>query len=129
MPRLSEDQMTRLLATCDAETLDGVRDAAILWLFFVTDAELRDIAALEASDADIHGGTVRLSGQRLVLAPDAAAALASYVRARERLPHAVTAPLWLGRHADFTSGDVARMVRERGDAAGVGDAVHPHHAH
>ena len=137
MHHLSDDQISRLLQTCAGEGFDDRRDAAILWLFFRTDGALVEISELRwsrdasVSDIDLSNRRVRFvtaEGSRTVPIPEpVAVAIDAYLAVRSQLGHAASARLWLDEERDFGSGDLARMVRRRGEAAGVGDVVHPPH--
>lgn len=64
LPRfLSEDETARLLDGNFREDAIGIRDRAILELFYATGARLAEIAALKIADPDLDAGVVRLWGK------------------------------------------------------------------
>ncbi len=64
LPRyLTEDETSRLLDGSFRADAIGVRDRAILELFYGTGARLAEICALRTDDPDLSAGTVRLWGK------------------------------------------------------------------
>lgn len=61
---LNDDEATRLLASCDAQDAEGLRDRAFLELLYATGARISEIAGLVPADVDYDQGQVRLFGKR-----------------------------------------------------------------
>ena len=60
---LTRAQMRALLSAPDPEGPDGLRDAAMLELFYATGARISELARLRTSDVDLREATVRLFGK------------------------------------------------------------------
>ncbi|HET6273787.1 MAG TPA: tyrosine recombinase XerC [Bacteroidota bacterium] len=60
---LDEDTVTRLMEQPDRCTLEGIRDAAILELFYGTGIRLSELIYLRVGDVDIANGTVKVTGK------------------------------------------------------------------
>ena len=58
---LTEDEVERLLAQPDVGTPQGVRDRAMLEVFYSTGIRLEELAALRLEDIDLAGGVVRVN--------------------------------------------------------------------
>jgi len=58
---LTEDEVERLLAQPDVGTPRGVRDRAMLEVFYSTGIRLEELAALRLEDIDLAGGVVRVN--------------------------------------------------------------------
>jgi integrase/recombinase XerC len=67
---LGAEDMGRLLAAPDAETVGGRRDRAILEVFYASGLRLSELASLDVEDVNLSGRVLRVSGkggkQRLV---------------------------------------------------------------
>jgi integrase/recombinase XerD len=82
---LEPDQVRHLLAACDASTLVGNRDLAILTLLVRLGLRRSEVAGLGLDDIDWRAGTIRVRGkgnchERLPLPPDVGRLLAEYLR-------------------------------------------------
>ena len=60
---LTAEQLDALFAAPEEGTPDGLRDAAMLELFYASGARISELAALDVDDIDAAGGTVRLFGK------------------------------------------------------------------
>ena len=60
---LTAEQLDALFAAPEEGTPDGLRDAAMLELFYASGARISELAALDVGDIDAAGGTVRLFGK------------------------------------------------------------------
>lgn len=138
-PVLSDDELRRLLSTCErGRTLEDLRDAAILRVFVDTGARRAEVAGLRfvpsdetVNDVDLDQAILRVLGKGrrervLAVGTRTVRALDRYLRARQRSPHADLPWLWVGRRGRFTEDGISQMVRARGREAGVGDHLHPH---
>lgn len=82
---LEPDQVRRLLAACDACTVVGNRDLAILTLLVRLGLRRGEVAGLGLDDIDWRAGTISVRGkgnchERLPLPPDVGRRLAEYLR-------------------------------------------------
>ena len=82
---LEPDQVRRLLAACDASTVVGIRDLAILTLLVRLGLRRGEVAGLGLDDIDWRAGTIRVRGkgnchEHLPLPPDVGRRLAEYLR-------------------------------------------------
>lgn len=60
---LSDAEVRTLLATCDAQVPEGLRDRAFLELLYATGARISEVAGLAVGDVDLAEGQVRLFGK------------------------------------------------------------------
>jgi integrase/recombinase XerD len=127
---LSMDEIEKLLATPDTETVLGLRDRAILALLYGTGIRASECASLRVSDVDLEGTTVTVAGkgghQRSVpLNERVVAALEIYARVRGAgLP---TAPFFRSRRGRAMSrGAVYERVRTLAARAGIRKTMSPH---
>jgi site-specific recombinase XerD len=84
---MAASDIERLFANCDAATLDGVRDLAMLMLLARLGLRSIEIARLQLEDIDWRGGDLLIRGKarrddRLPLSGDVGAALADYLAVR-----------------------------------------------
>lgn len=87
---LDEKVVARLMEQPDTTTLRGVRDAAILEMFYGTGIRLSELIHLRVRDVDIAGGTVKVTGKgskdRIVpFGRPARQALVAYLARRKEL--------------------------------------------
>ncbi len=137
---LSEAEVIALLAAPDLSKPIGLRDRAILELFYSTGLRRAEVAALDLTDVDLTGGTVLVrcgKGGRSRLVPlgeVAAEVLLAYLRdARPRFlkKPGVTAlflaALRCGQAGQRLSAHQIKMLVQRaGEAAGIARRVTPH---
>ena len=133
MARVTSEQIAKLMSNASGSSFDDVRDRALMWVFIATGAEPHDIAEMTTDDVDLEGGIAWLgtsTDQRShALGRDATAALSAYLEARASRRDAGRLRLWLGKDEEMGAEAVVRVARERGARAGVGDVLHPPHAH
>lgn len=137
---LSESEVMALLAAPDLSKPIGLRDRAILELFYSTGLRRAEVAALDLTDVDLTGGTVLVrcgKGGRSRLVPlgeTAAEALLAYLRdARPRFlkKPGVTA-LFLAAERCGQTGQrlsahqIKSLVQSAGEKAGIPRRVTPH---
>ncbi|HOE66801.1 MAG TPA: site-specific tyrosine recombinase XerD [Candidatus Hydrogenedentes bacterium] len=60
---LSEDEVERLVGIVDCGSAEGVRDAAILELFYSCGLRISELAAVRMNDVDLAEGAVRVLGK------------------------------------------------------------------
>jgi integrase len=126
---VSRDAFKRLLGTCDT-TFEGIRDRAILLLFYDSGMRLSGLVGLMVEDVDLDSQTARITlkgGKELVVPYGAttADALDRYLRVRRRHKKASLPNLWVHRRGFMQKSGVQTMLRSRAEQAGVGH-VHPH---
>jgi integrase/recombinase XerC len=125
------DRMTRLLEFRTDEEL-GVRDKAIMELFYSSGLRLSELTGLNLGDVDLKDRTVRVLGKgskmRIVpLGRYAAEAITRWLAERPALAAAGETALFVSRRGGRLS---ARTIQERiaawAQRAGIGIHVHPH---
>lgn len=141
---LNEDEIRRLIGTCDPKTFRGQRDEAIIRLFADTGmrcGELQALMAVEIIDGvrvpfvDLDTESVYVVGKgrrprTIAFGAKTAVALDRYIRARRKHPHRAAPHLWLPirnttRQVPLTHDAIYQMLRKRGEAVGI-EGVHPH---
>jgi site-specific recombinase XerD len=134
---LTDDEMKRLLKTCNGTSFDDRRDTALLMTLWDTGGRLSEIANLryspddpEANDVDLNHGILCVIGKgrrerELPIGKKTVRALDRYVRARAAHRLASERWLWLGTRGRVTPSGVRQIVQRRAELAGVHD-VHPH---
>jgi integrase/recombinase XerD len=122
-----------LKAVKGAELMDK-RDEAILRLMFTTGARAGEVVAMRTDDLRLRDDpptvTIRRGkggrGRVVPLAPEVAAAIDRYLRARRHHRLAETPELWLGdRGKTFSYDGLHKTLKGRAEAAGV-VGFHPH---
>jgi len=138
-PVLREEELKKLLATCDkGDTFDNRRDAAVLRVLIDTGMRRAECAGLrfnphddDNNDVDLDQGLLRVMGKGrrervLPIGAKTVKALDRYLRLRARRHAAATEWLWLSnKGGNLTDSGVAQVLRRRGREAGLGD-LHPH---
>jgi len=140
-PFFTEDELTRLLKTCNGSSFADRRDTAIMRILIDTGLRVSGLANLRYSpDDDDHNDVfltqrklrIRLKGGDETWVPigkKAAAAVDRYIRVRTRHDQASSPWLWLGVQGHNTShmthSGIRDMVGRRGEQAGIQN-VHPH---
>lgn len=131
---LTDDQLRAMLRVCRGTEFRDKRDEALLRLMFTTGARAGEVVALQLDDlnlrADPPTAVIRRgkggAGRTVPLAPEVAAALDRYLRARRSHRLAKTGALWLGdRGKGFTYDALHKALKGRAEAAGV-PGFHPH---
>ena len=127
LPRcLSEDDLARVIATCDGTTPGRLRDRAILLLLSRLGLRARDVAQLRFADIDWSNGTLQVTGKgryqvRLPLPQEVGNALLRYLECRPTVSHSDR--VFLRSRAPstpFASGDgVSSVVKHALRRAGV----------
>lgn len=132
VPRLTEDEIRALIATCGRKTFVDRRDEAILRFMLETPSRAGEIIAMNLPDVDLRRGIAKLRGkgdkERTVpFGPTTARAIDRYIRSRATHKLATpTGKLWLGnRNTGFTYYALWRTMRQRADQANL-PHFHPH---
>ena len=143
---MAVDEVTALLAAPDAGTPLGLRDRAILELFYASGLRLSELVGLDLEDVNLSGRMVRVLGkggkERIVpFNPAAAAAIREYLPARRGIvsrahrgatpdggPAPRTSdPLFVNyRGGRLSSRSVGRMVRRCVTRVGAQRGISPH---
>jgi len=129
---LEPDQVRQLLAACDASTVVGNRDLAILTLLIRLGLRRDEVARLGLDDIDWRAGTISVRGkgnchERLPLPPDVGRRLAEYLRhARpaDALGRTVFVRHFAPHHA-LGASRVSGIVADAARRAGLG-RIHAH---
>lgn len=131
---LSDDQLRAMVKACRGTDLRDRRDEAILRLMFTTGARAGEVAAMETADlnlrADPPTAIIRRGkggkGRVVPLAPEVAASIDKYQRARRTHRLKDNPALWLGdRGKAFGYDALHKSLGMRADRAGVA-GFHPH---
>lgn len=130
---LSIEDLKRILDGCRGEGYENIRDMALLRIFMTTGGRLSEIANLQLSDVVITRTEQYLEvlgkgrkRRRLPLDNRTSRALNRYLRERRKRKAAQGSDaLWIGNQGGMTDSGIARVVRRRSEAAGVG-RIHPH---
>jgi integrase/recombinase XerD len=140
LPRvvLTRAEARKILDAPDTRTPKGIRDRAILELFYSTGLRLAEMAALNVHDIDSAGGFVRVIEGKFAkdrvtpMGGQAADYLREYlscVRAVWSAADKDQPALWLSTrapHPPIGKQVIQVMVRDYGRAAGIGKPVTPH---
>jgi len=124
--------MTRLLEMPDASRPFGLRDRAILELFYASGLRLSELVGLDLEAVNLRARMVRVMGKggRERLVPfnrPAEAALRAWLVRRASLPGASTAPLFLGvRGTRLTGRSVQRLAARYVAACSTRFGISPH---
>jgi integrase/recombinase XerD len=130
---LTREQARKLIDTPDTATPKGIRDRAILELFYSTGIRLAEMAALKLHDLDCRGGLMRViqgKGRKDRIVPVGRKAVESvqrYLVERRKWIKGEQEALWLGAfepHGPIYLQTVQAMVRQYGRLAGI--RVTPH---
>ena len=133
---VSDDELRRILATCQAKSRHAYRahrDEAIIRVLAGSGARLSEVANLRLEDVDLVGTSLRVMGkgrrERWVPLDERALTALKHYLDRER-PRShfrnSTDQLWLSSAGPMTPSGIAQMLAERGKAAGIPRRVHPH---
>jgi integrase/recombinase XerD len=138
LPRnvLTPEEATKILNTPDPETSLGIRDRAILELFYSTGIRLEEMARLTVQDVDTQNGFVRVTKGKFAkdrvvpMGAKACACVREYLDSvRRHWGHREERALWLSvrkPHGVIHHQMIAVMVREYGKTAGIEKRVSPH---
>lgn len=137
----TDEELARLLKTCQGSTFVDRRDTAIMRILIDTGLRVSGLANLRYDPDDDSANDVFLTQRRLrirlkggdetwvPIGKKAAAALDKYIRARARHFQMSSPWLWLGVQGHNTSrmtdSGIRDMVGRRGEQAGIQN-VHPH---
>jgi len=129
---LSVIQMKKLLDEKGKEDVWGLRDKAILELFYSAGIRLSELASLDLSSIDFNGGTIRVFGkgrkERIVpVGRKAISALKDYLKARELLSRIETSAVFINRlKKKLSARGIARIVKKNLAQISEDKNVSPH---
>lgn len=127
---LTDDELSRLLATCKGNTYENRRDTAMLRLLIDSGMRSSELTYLGIADLDFDVDVAFVlgkgrRGRGVPFGAKTADALRRYLRARARHPLAARPELWLGKKGPMTDSGLRQMLERRAIEAGV-ENVHPH---
>jgi integrase len=130
VPVVGDDDLRKLLKTCEGKKFEDARDLALFRLFIDTGCRLSEIVNLRVEDLDRDLAVVHVVGKgsrprAAPYGPGCGSALDRYWRARKRHPRAISPSLWLGPKGGLTDSGVAQLLRRRCDQAAIA-RLHPH---
>ena len=138
---ISHDEMQRLIEAPDTSTDEGLRDRAILELFYASGARISEISRLDINDVDIRSSCVCLFGkgskERIVpLYRRATQAVASYIEGprerllscihRDALPEDASALFISTRGYRMSAAAIRKRFHRYATSAGIPADVTPH---
>jgi site-specific recombinase XerD len=134
---ISSNELNRLLTAPDTSTLKGLRDRAILELFFSTGLRVSELCALPR-ELDLSADEISVRGKgdkvRVVfLSPDAKQAIKNYLAKRKDMDDALfvqipreKSKLPVRGEPRLTSRSIERIVKSYAIKAGISKKVTPH---
>lgn len=128
IPVLSNEDIAAMLKTCNTNSFEDRRDAALIMVLLDTGGRVSEVTNLAVDD--LVDGAARVVGKgrkprTVFYGVSTARAVDRYLRARDRHPHARAAALWLGRRGPMTRYGIRDILERRAAEAGIGH-VHPH---
>ena len=130
-PVLTDDQLRRVLKSCDGRDFTDRRDTAIIRLFIDTGVRVSEAAGIMLpDDLDLDDQVVIVLGkgrrQRAVpFGRKTALALDRYLRLRASHTFAHLPNLWIGARGAMTPSGLFQVVADRGASVGL-PGLHPH---
>ena len=131
VPVLSEEQLRKLVRSCEGRDFADRRDMAVIRLFLDSGMRLSELAHLKVEDVDLDQRVAIVigKGRRPRACPfgaKTASALDRYVHLRARDPLAETTDaLWLGKQGPMGTSGIRSLIERRANKAGIGH-VHAH---
>jgi len=132
VPVLSDDNLRRLLKTCEGKEFVSRRDMAVVRLLIDTGMRIGECAGLVVTDLDLDQDVAIVlgKGRRPRACPfggRTATALERYLRVREAHARANSTKLWLGEKGKtpMTCNGLRQMIGRHGELAGI-HGLHPH---
>lgn len=132
VPKLADDELAALLATCKQRTFENRRDEAIIRLAAEAMCRADELLSMDVGDVDQRRGVAvirRGKGGRaraVPFGPQTGRAIDRYLRARKSHKLSGTGALWLGaRNRGFGYAGLYASLRRRAERAGVA-GMHPH---
>jgi len=134
---LSVDEMVSLLDTKGTPNAAGLRDKAIIELFYSSGIRLSELVGLNMEDADFHQGLIKVRGkgkkERIVPVGDQAiTAITAYLEKRHEIlkrnvENDLEGPIFVSsRGSRLSTRSVARIVDKLVILSGLGRKISPH---
>jgi integrase/recombinase XerC len=130
---LTVDEAFRLMEAPDEKTLSGLRDKAILEVFYSSGVRISELASLNEEDVDLGVGLMKVMGkgrkERIVtLGSYAIQAVQSYIQVREfQSSEQKKTPIFLNRFGKRLSGrGIRRVVEKYVNQAVLSNRISPH---
>lgn len=130
VPIITDEEITRLLKTCDGKTFEGRRDEALIRVLFDCGLRIAELARLGVDDVDFDHDAVFVvgKGNRPRAVPFGARtgrALDRYKRMRRQHRHGDCDGWWLGQRGALSADGIDNILRIRAEKAGVAN-LHAH---
>lgn len=127
---ISDEDLRKLLKTCDSKQYEDKRDAAIIRLLVDTGMRCSELVGLGVADLDLEQDVAFVVGKgrrprACPFGPKTGQAMDRYLRLRRSHPHAGSAALWLGLKGRVTDSGIRQMLERRALEAGISH-IHPH---
>lgn len=127
---MTVDELHRLLKTPDVKDIKGLRDKALLELFFSTGLRLAELCSLNR-DLDLSRDEFSIRGKgekvRVVfLSEEAKDAIRAYLKARKDMDEAMFVNISRNSNGRLTPRSIERIVRDYATQAGISKKVTPH---
>ncbi len=130
---VSERVAAQALATPKKNTVDGLRDSAMLEILYSSGLRRAELAGIDIADIDLHGGTVRVmgKGRKIRIVPVGSKALEAvrqYLARRNETGESLDpkALFLLANGKRMTGGMVYHVVRKYFKSTGEQSRSHPH---
>lgn len=130
---VSERVAAQALATPKKNTVDGLRDSAMLEILYSSGLRRAELAGIDIADIDLHGGTVRVmgKGRKIRIVPVGSKALEAvrqYLARRNETGESLDpkALFLLANGKRMTGGMVYHVVRKYFKSIGEQSRSHPH---
>ncbi len=129
-PVLTDEQIKKLLATCDGPSFVERRDTAIIRLFADTGVRLSELTNCTVADIEPIYFRLTVTGKfgrtrQPSFGKVTAHAINRYLLIRNRHRDAALPDMWLGQRGRMTTNGVYQMIERRAAEAGIEDC-HPH---
>ncbi len=132
VPKLSDGELTALIASCSGKTFTSRRDEAIVRLAAEAICRAEELLALSVEDVDLRRGIATVTrgkggkGRIVPFGPQTGRAVDRYLRLRRAHPQAANPAMWLGQHSGpLGYHGLYISLRRRAEAAGI-QGFHPH---
>jgi site-specific recombinase XerD len=127
---LTDDQLRRLVKTCEGRDFEARRDMAIIRLLLDTGVRRSELAYASVDEVNFEQNVLVVTGKgrrrrALPFGKKTAQALDRYLRSRANHRDAERPELWLGHAGPMTDSGIAQVVERRAVQAGIA-GLHPH---
>lgn len=131
VPLLRPEQLRAMLRACDGIGFEEQRDQAILRLLMDTGMRRQECTTLTVGDLDLEHDVAIVMGKGgrprgCPFGTRTAKALRRYLRARAGHAYADRPQLWLGKRGAINADAIRRIVKRRGEQAGIEGRIFTH---